>query len=114
MTTLDELLQLHRQLTAIHVERWVARGLLRPSPGSIGGQAQAWTFEPVDVARVRLLAELGGDIGLDDDTVEAVVGLVDQVHTLRSQLGLLAQAIAEQPPATREAIAAALSRLGQR
>ena len=43
----------------------------------------------------------------------SVVGLVDQVHTLRGQLGLLAQAIAEQPPATREAIAAVLQRLGR-
>ena len=28
MTTLDELLRQHRQLTTVHVERWVARGLL--------------------------------------------------------------------------------------
>jgi chaperone modulatory protein CbpM len=108
MTTLDELLRLHGRLTAFHVERWVARGLLRP----VGG-ADAWTFEQVDVARVGLLAELEGDIGLDDDTVETVIGLVDQVHTLRGQLRLLAQAIGEQPPETREAIAAVLRRLGQ-
>ena len=108
MTTLDELLRLHGKLTAIHVERWVARGLLRPR-----SEADAWVFEQVDVARVRLLAELADDIGLDDDTVEVVVGLVDQVHTLRGQLGLLAQAIAEQPPETREAIATVLQRLGR-
>ena len=108
MTTLDELLHLHRQLTAVRVEGWVARGLLRPL-GDSGG----WTFEQVDVARVRLLAELASDIGLDDDTMEVVVGLVDQVHTLRGQLGLLAQAIAEQPPETRDAIAAVLQRLGR-
>ena len=109
MVTLDELLRLHGKLTAVHVERWVARGLLRPT-----GSADAWTFEQIDVARVRLLAELEGDIGFDDEAVETIVGLVDQVHTLRGQLGLLAQAIAEQPPATREAIAAVLQRLGRR
>lgn len=109
MTSLDELLRLNRRLTTIHVERWVARGLLRPV-----GAAETWTFEPIDVARAQLLAELVDDIGLDDDTVEAMLGLVDQVHTLRNQLGLLAKAIAEQPPATREAIAAALKRLDQR
>jgi chaperone modulatory protein CbpM len=107
MTSLDELLRLHGRLTTVHVERWVARGLLRPAGGS-----ESWTFEQVDVARARLLAELVDDIGLDDDTVEAVIALIDQVHTLRGQLGLLARAIAEQPPATREAIAAALKRLG--
>lgn len=109
MTTLADLLQLHRGLTSVRVERWVSRGLLRPL-----GATDAWTFEQVDVARVRLLAELGDDIGLDEDTVEAIVGLVDHVHTLRGQLDLLAQAIAEQPAEAREAIAAALQRLNAR
>ena len=108
MTTLNELLGLHDRLTTMHVERWVARGLLRPTGGT-----DTWTFEQVDVARARLLAELADDIGFDDDTVETVVGLVDQVHTLRGQLDLLARAIAEQPPATREAIASTLRRLGR-
>jgi chaperone modulatory protein CbpM len=106
MTSLNELLRLHDRLTTMHVERWVARGLLRPA-----GSADAWTFEQIDVARVRLLAELESDIGFDDEAIETVVGLIDQVHTLRSQLDLLARAIAGQPVETREAIAAALKRL---
>ncbi|MBS0219383.1 MAG: hypothetical protein JSR91_01455 [Proteobacteria bacterium] len=109
MMSFDELLRLDRRLTAVHVERWVARGLLRPV-----GPAEAWSFEQIDVARAHLLVELVDDIGLDDDLVETVIGLVDQVHTLRGQLGLLAKAIAEQPPATREAIASALQRLVER
>ena len=107
MTSLSDLLCVSDALTTVHVERWVARGLLRPS-----GSEESWNFEPVDVARVRLLVELVDDIGFDDDTVEAVIALIDQVHTLRSQLGLLATAIGQQPPQTREAIAAALKRLG--
>ena len=113
MTTLDELLGLHNRLTVMRVERWVARGLLRPTGGIDAGGTDAWTFEQIDVARVRLLAELADDIGFDDDTVETVIGLVDQVHTLRGQIDLLARAIAEQPPATREAIAITLRRLGR-
>ena len=106
--TIDELLRLHGGLTTMHVERWVARGLLRPS-----GSGDAWTFEQIDAARARLLAELEADIGFDDDTVETVVGLIDQVHTLRGQLDLLARAIAGQPDETRQAIADALRRLGR-
>src|SRR5690242_3797624 len=102
MIGLDELLRLNSRLTTVHIERWVARGLLRPS-GS-----DAWVFEQVDVARASMLNELVDVVGIDEDTVEAVVGLIDQVHTLRGQLELLARAIAEQPPATRQAIAAAL------
>jgi chaperone modulatory protein CbpM len=107
MTTLDDLLRLHDRLTTMHVERWVARGLLRPTGGT-----DTWTFEQIDVARVRLLAELEADIGFDDEAVETIVGLVDQVHTLRGQLDLLARAIADQPAETRAALAAALRRLG--
>lgn len=109
MTTLDELLLAHGRLTTIHVERWIARGLLRPS-----GTAETWSFEQIDVARARLLAELVGELGIDDETVETVVDLVDQVNTLRRQLDLVGHAIAEQPAATREAIAGALLRLGKR
>ena len=107
MTTLDDLLRLHDRLTTMHVERWVARGLLRPTGGT-----DTWTFEQIDVARVRLLAELEADIGFDDEAVETIVGLVDQVHTLRGQLDLLARAIADQPAETRAALAASLRRLG--
>ncbi|MBN9536015.1 MAG: hypothetical protein IKE60_18285 [Reyranella sp.] len=106
MTTLDELLREHRRLTAVHVERWVARGLLHPA-----GSVEAWSFEAIDVARARLLADLVDDLGFDDDSVGTVVDLVDQVNTLRRQLDLLGQAIAGQPAETREAIARALARL---
>lgn len=109
MTTLDELLREHRRLTAVHVERWVARGLLHPA-----GSVETWSFEKIDVARARLLAELVDELGFDDDSVETVVALVDQVHTLRRQLDLLGHAIGEQPAATREAIAQALARLTAR
>lgn len=109
MTTLDELLRQHGQLTEVHVERWVSRGLLRPD-----GSGDSWRFEQIDVARARLLGELVDELGFEEEAVETVVDLVDQVHTLRRQLDLLGHAIAEQPAATREAIAAALDRLSRR
>jgi chaperone modulatory protein CbpM len=109
MTTLDELLRAHGRLTEVHVERWVARGLLRPT--STGSD---WSFETVDVARARLLVELADEMGFDDEAVETVIGLVDQVHTLRHQVDLLGHAIAEQPQSVRESIATALQRLGRR
>jgi len=109
MTSLDDLLRAHGSLTAIHVERWVARGLLRP-----GAEGDAWTFETVDVARARLLAELADEMGFDDEAVETVIDLIDQVHTLRHQLDQLGQAIGRQPTETREAIALALNDLRKR
>ena len=109
MTTLDELLRVHHRLTTVHVERWVARGLLRPA-----ADGQNWVFEPVDVARARLLADLTDDLGFDDEAVETVVDLLDQVHTLRRQLHQLGMAIGRQPTETREAIAVALKDLHER
>jgi chaperone modulatory protein CbpM len=109
MTTLDELLRAHDRLTVVHVERWVARGLLRPS-----AEGEGWIFEPVDVARARLLAELTDQMGFDDEAVETVVDLLDQVHTLRRQLHQLGLAIGRQPAETRESIAVALKDLRER
>jgi chaperone modulatory protein CbpM len=109
MTTLEELLRVHERLTVVHVERWVARGLLRPS-----AEGDHWVFEPVDVARARLLADLTDDLGFDEEAVETVVDLLDQVHTLRRQLHQLGLAIGQQPTTTREAIAVALKDLRER
>ena len=109
MTTLEELLRAHDRLTVVHVERWVARGLLRPS-----ADGENWVFEPVDVARAHLLAELTEQIGFDEDSVETVVDLLDQVHTLRRQLHQLGLAIGQQPTTTRESIAVALQDLRER
>lgn len=109
MMSLDELLRAHARLTTVHVERWVQRGLLRPA-----GDGDAWSFEEIDVARVRLLAELSDDLGFDEESLETVVDLLDQVHTLRRQVDLLGQAIAAQPTAVRGELAAALERLLRR
>jgi chaperone modulatory protein CbpM len=109
MTTLEELLRVHDRLTTVHVERWVARGLLRPS-----AEGEHWVFEPVDVARARLLADLTDQMGFDEEAVETVVDLLDQVHTLRRQLHQLGLAIGCQPTETRESIAVALKDIRDR
>jgi chaperone modulatory protein CbpM len=109
VTTLEEVLRAHDRLTVVHVERWVARGLLRPS-----ADCENWIFEPVDVARARLLADLTEQMGFDEESVETVVDLLDQVHTLRRQLHQLGLAIGCQPTETREQIAVALKDLRER
>lgn len=109
MSTLEELLRAHSRLTTIHIERWVERGLLRPTP-----EGEGWVFEPVDVARACLLADLTDQMGFDEEAVETVVDLLDQVHTLRRQLHQLGLAIGRQPSETREAIAVALRDLRER
>ncbi len=93
-------------LTAVHVERWWPAACCgRPAAATAGASNRSTSRAPA------LLGELVDELGFDDESVETVVDLVDQVHTLRRQLDLLGRAIAEQPAATREAIGVALDRL---
>ena len=70
MTTLDELLRVHDRLT----DR-PCRALGGARPAAALGRRRDWIFEPVDVARARLLAELTDEMGFDEESVETVVDL---------------------------------------
>ena len=63
------------------VEAWIEAGWLIPPPG----QAEL-IFAEIDVARARLIAELRGDLGVNDEGVGVVLHLLDQVHDLRRVL----------------------------
>ena len=103
MTSLDDLLRVHGRLTTVHVERWVPRGLLRPS-----AEGDAWTFEQSTWHAPACWPSWSTKWASTTKSVETVIDLVDQVHTLRRQLHQLGAAIGRQPPETREAIAVAL------
>jgi chaperone modulatory protein CbpM len=106
MITIDDLLQRYETLTVVHVERWIACGLLQPEDDEM-------RFSEVDAARVALLLELRDKLAIQEEALEVVMGLVDQVHGLRRRLQLLAEAIERQPPEVRQRIAQALRALGE-
>lgn len=108
MITLDELLARYDSATAVRLEQWIFRGLIRPEQG--GEPAR---FADIDVARVELLVELGDVLACDDETLESVMDLLDQVHGLRRRLTVVAQVIGRQPEAVQEAIVAELRRLDE-
>ena len=76
------------------ITRWVELAWLRPD-GSPGG----WTFHEVDVARVRLIAELR-ELRMDEDAMPVVLSLLDQLYATRRRMRLLQQAIDEAAPDT--------------
>lgn len=76
MRTTDFLMRSH--LDARAADAWIAAGWLRP-----GGDASGREFSDIDLARARLIAELRGDLGLNDEAIPVVLDLIDQVHGLR-------------------------------
>src|ERR1700754_2456801 len=40
-------------------------------------------FSDIDVARARLIGDLRGDLGVNDEAVPVVLDLIDQIHGLR-------------------------------
>lgn len=53
-------------------------------------------FHDADLARARLIQDLIGPMGVNEDGVDVAMQLLDQIHGLRGRLGLLMQAIRSQ------------------
>ena len=83
------------------IVRWVERGWVRPE-----GTAGNWSFQDIDVARCRLILELKRDMGVQEDTVPVVLGLLDQVYDLRATLRGVLRELEGQPESVRQAVLA--------
>lgn len=58
-------------------------------------------FDTTDVARVRLIAELRRDMGVNEEAMPVVLRLLDQVYSLRHALANLTTAIKGLPEEAR-------------
>ena len=105
MIAIDELLTRivgveHRELA-----RWIDNRLVLPTRAGHG-----WLFSEVDVARVELIVEIRREFAIDDEALSLVLGLMDQVYSLRRQLRRLCDAVSCQPEEVRRAVERALPR----
>ncbi len=66
-------------------------------------------FAEADLARARLLAELGRDFELDEEAAALVISLVDQIHGLRRRLRDLGAALEAEPEEVRARLRARLT-----
>jgi chaperone modulatory protein CbpM len=82
------------------LEAWMAAGWVTPS-----AQAGRRQFSAIDVARVRLIRDLRGEIGVNDEGVGVILDLIDQLHGLRRTLGQLLTAFRTLPSDVRERLA---------
>ncbi|HTW70486.1 MAG TPA: chaperone modulator CbpM [Acetobacteraceae bacterium] len=90
-------------LPAQELAAWVECGWVRPE-----GEAPAWEFQEIDIARVRLIHDLRRAMDIGEDAIPLVLSLLDQVYELRAQLRSVLQAVEAQPDEVRKAIRAAL------
>lgn len=72
------------QMTEIRpatLEAWIEAGWLRPRYVQ-----QDWRFSMIDLARARLILDLRGPMGVNDEGIGVILDLVDQIHGLRRAL----------------------------
>ncbi|MDA7947011.1 MAG: chaperone modulator CbpM [Hyphomicrobiaceae bacterium] len=96
-------------VTSIRLQTWVQRGWIIPAASSKGA-----SFSEVDVARCDLIRQLRDDLGVENESVEIVLSLLDQVYGLRRELRAVMRAVESQPDDIRAGILEALSGEGER
>jgi len=85
------------------VKEWVAAGWLVPDEAT-GDDC----FSDIDVARAHLIADLKGDIGVNDEGVAVILHLLDQLHGMRRTLGDIMSAVHAGPDDLRQRLLAQL------
>jgi len=79
------------------LEVWIETGWLHPIEARRG-----WRFSTIDLARARLILDLRGPMGVNDEGVTVVLHLVDQVHGLRRALrGVVSPGVLRNMPASQ-------------
>ena len=107
MIGFDELMRRFAGLNAAELSRWVENRWVVPETVAEEG-GERWVFHEVDVARVELILDIRREFAVDDEALSLVLGLLDQVYSLRRQMRRLCDALEQQPPEIRDAIRRAL------
>jgi chaperone modulatory protein CbpM len=112
----EELVRRFAELDRAELALWIERRWIvpeaRPAEDNAEGGAEVWLFHEVDIARVELILDIRREFTVDEETLSLVLGLLDQVYSLRRQMRRLCGAIESQPGEIRDAIRRALSPAG--
>ncbi|MGE5271466.1 MAG: hypothetical protein ACM3JG_17530 [Thiohalocapsa sp.] len=118
MIGLDELVRQLAGLDRAELRRWIENRWVLPehAPNAASGDdgGERWVFQEVDIARIELIRDIRQEFAVDDEATALVLGLLDQIYSLRRQMRRLCDALEAQPPEIREAIGKALPRRGGR
>jgi chaperone modulatory protein CbpM len=115
MIGVDELIRRFAGLDRVELLRWIENRWVLPdeaggSDRELGGER--WLFHEVDIARVELILHVRREHAIDDDAMQLLLGLLDQVYSLRRQMYRLCGALEAQPAEIRDAIRRALPKAG--
>ena len=103
----DELVRRFAELNSRELARWIENRWVVPEHAA-ESEGERWVFHEVDVARVELILDIRRELAVDDEAMSLVLGLLDQVYSLRRQMRRLCDALEQQPPEVRDAIRRAL------
>jgi chaperone modulatory protein CbpM len=91
------------KVTRGEVTAWVEQRWVRPLE-----EDGRYLFDEADRARIKLIAELRGDLEVGEEAMPLVLRLLDQIYTLRRALTELQGAIKELPAEARAELEAKL------
>jgi chaperone modulatory protein CbpM len=111
MIGIDELVRHFAEIDRAELRRWIELRWIVPERREAGG-SETWLFHEVDIARVELILDIRREFTADEETLSLVLGLLDQVYSLRRQMRRLCGAIETQPNEIRDAIRNALPPAG--
>ncbi|HEV2336101.1 MAG TPA: hypothetical protein VGS13_11425 [Stellaceae bacterium] len=99
----DELIRRFAELDGAELQRWIENRWVLPDLAD-----SQFRFHEVDIARVELILDIRREFAVDDEAMSLVLGLLDQLYSLRRQMRRLCDALESQPPDIRDAIRQAL------
>ncbi|MGH6939741.1 chaperone modulator CbpM [Hypericibacter sp.] len=82
------------------VTSWIEQRWVLPET-----QGSDWQFDDMDVARLRLIAELTQELEIGNEAIPVVLNLLDQIYELRDKLAVIEHAIEQASPECRAEIA---------
>lgn len=95
----DEVLGIVGQVDRAELTTWIAHGWVLPAR-----EGDACYYSEIDIARVRLIAEMRHDLRLDEEAIDVVLPLLDQVYDLRCQLRAVLDALGQESETVRRRI----------
>jgi chaperone modulatory protein CbpM len=81
------------------LREWIQADWIHPRSDLMGAG-----FSDIDLARARLIRDLAGPMGVNEEGVAVILSLLDQIHGLRRALRRMNSAVVAQDAAVRRRI----------